>query len=124
MRVSYSWSNQPSGMKSKVPSDEYYHSGDNVMIDTTYNNKSGYKSESWSVSEATVPSNQKWTFVCYGNGKFVAFGHDTVIGLITPSTTYYQFSGWNKSDFNITTDTSITASWNTVSSGDGLNFID
>ena len=38
--------------------------------------------------------------------------------------TYYQFSGWNKSDFNITADTSITASWNTVSSGDGLNFID
>ena len=27
-------------------------------------------------------------------------------------------------DFNITADTSITASWNTVSSGDGLNFID
>ena len=43
MRVSYSWSNQPSGMKSKVPSDEYYHYGDNVTIDTTYNNKSAYK---------------------------------------------------------------------------------
>ena len=32
-------------MKSKVPSDEYYHYGDNVIIDTTYNNKSGYKEE-------------------------------------------------------------------------------
>ena len=43
MKVSYSWSNQPSGMKSKLPSDEYYHYGDNVIIDTTYNDKSGYK---------------------------------------------------------------------------------
>ena len=43
LKVSYSWSNQPSGMKSKVPGDEYYHYGDNVMVDTTYNNKSGYK---------------------------------------------------------------------------------
>ena len=52
LKVSYSWSNQPSGMKSKVPSDEYYHYGDNVMVDTTYNNKSGYKEESFGQSSA------------------------------------------------------------------------
>ena len=72
LRVSYSWSNQPSGMKSKVPSDEYYHSGDNVTIDTTYNNKSGYKEEKINVNEGTMPSSQNWKSVCYGNGKFVA----------------------------------------------------
>ena len=94
LRVSYSWSNQPSGMKSKVPSDEYYHYGDNVMIDTTYNNKSGYKSESWSVSEATVPSNQYWRSVCYGNGKFVAVGSN-------PNMSAYSSDGINWTQGNI-----------------------
>ena len=52
-------------------------------------------------------------------------GNDSnVFAYFIHSYIYYQFSGWNKSDFNITADTSITASWNTVSSGDGLNFID
>ena len=83
-----------------------------------------YSTDGINWTQGTMPAEDYWGPVCYGNGKFVAFGHDIVIGLITPSTTYYQFSGWNKSDFNITTDTSITASWNTVSSGDGLNFID
>ena len=54
LKVSYSWSNQPSGMKSKVPSDEYYHYGDNVMVDTTYNNKSGYKGLNTSGSISNV----------------------------------------------------------------------
>ena len=73
LRVSYSWSNQPSGMKSKLPSDEYYHSGDNVTIDnTTYNNKSGYKEENNNWTEGTMPSSQEWESVCYGNGKYVA----------------------------------------------------
>ena len=72
LRVSYSWSNQPSGMKSKLPSDEYYHSGDNVMIDTTYNNKTGYKEENNNWTQGTMPSSQEWESVCYGNGKFVA----------------------------------------------------
>ena len=54
LRVSYSWSNQPSGMTSKLPSDEYYHYGDNVIIDTTYNNKSGYKGLNTSGSISNV----------------------------------------------------------------------
>ena len=53
--------------------------------------------------------------VCYGNGKFVAIdggtNSSTFIYLTSPST-YYQFSGLNKSGtFNITSDTSITGSW-------------
>ena len=72
-----------------------------------------------------MPSSQDWYSVCYGNGKFVVIvNNSNVFAYLTFSTSYYQFSGWNKSDFNITADTSITASWNTVSSGDGLNFID
>ena len=73
LKVSYSWSNQPSGMKSKVPSDEYYHYGDNVMVDTTYNNKSGYKEEKWE-SSSTISIANKPNSSCYGNGKFVAIG--------------------------------------------------
>ena len=76
LKVSYSWSNQPSGMKSKVPSDEYYHYGDNVIIDTTYNDKSGYKEENnW--TQGTMPSKQSWNSVCYGNGKFVAVAYNS-----------------------------------------------
>ena len=73
LRVSYSWSNQPRGMKSKVPSDEYYHYGDNVMVDTTYNNKSGYKEEKWE-SSSTISITNNPNSICYGNGKFVAIG--------------------------------------------------
>ena len=73
MKVSYSWSNQPSGMKSKVPSDEYYHYGDNVMVDTTYNNKSGYKEEKWQSNTYSnfSPSDNIVKDVLYFNDKFI-----------------------------------------------------
>ena len=71
LKVSYSWSNQPSGMKSKVPSDEYYHSGDNVMIDTTYNNKSGYKEE-MKITENSIDNLNYVAWVTYGNSIYIA----------------------------------------------------
>ena len=73
LKVSYSWSNQPSGMKSKVPSDEYYHYGDNVMVDTTYNNKSGYKEEKWQSNTYSnfSPSDNIVKDVLYFNDKFI-----------------------------------------------------
>ena len=76
MKVSYSWSNQPSGMKSKVPSDEYYHYGDNVIIDTTYNDKSGYKGYGDLESEWTpihqLSLTSGWNEIAYGNGIWIA----------------------------------------------------
>ena len=157
MRVSYSWSNQPSGMKSKVPSDEYYHYGDNVTIDTTYNNKSGYKglNTSGSISnvliktgiesllsfsafsyqnniyflsceynattddktvnklyyshngttwiQATLPMYCRYfTNVCYGNGAYVMAGSDEEL-----NRTYLFFSS-NGSSWAISTSTSST----------------
>ena len=87
LKVSYSWSNQPSGMKSKVPSDEYYHYGDNVMVDTTYNNKSGYKEEKWK-SSSTISITNKPNSICYGNGKFVA------IGMYTSNTGNYDHNAY------------------------------
>ena len=71
LKVSYSWSNQPSGMKSKVPSDEYYHYGDNVMVDTTYNNKSGYKEE-MKITENSIDNLNYVAWVTYGNGIYIA----------------------------------------------------
>ncbi len=86
MKVSYSWSNQPSGMKSKVPSDEYYHYGDNVMVDTTYNNKSGYKEEKIDINEGTMPSSQQWYDIAYGNGKYVAIAGNSSSNVFAYST--------------------------------------
>ena len=86
LKVSYSWSNQPSGMKSKVPSDEYYHYGDNVMVDTTYNNKSGYKEEKIDINEGTMPSSQQWYDIAYGNGKYVAIAGNSSSNVFAYST--------------------------------------
>ena len=108
LKVSYSWSNAPSGMKSTVPSDEYYHSGDNVTIDTTYNNKSGYKEEKWSVSEATMPTSSNWSNLCYGNGKYVANGYDT-------ETAAYSTDGVNW----IQADMPSSGYWESVCYGNG-----
>ena len=53
--------------------------------------------------------------ICYGNDKFVAIrngSNSSTFIYLTPPSTYYQFSGWNKSGtFNITSDTSITGRW-------------
>ena len=40
---------------------------------------------------------------------------------INLNTAYYRLSGWNKSDFNITADTSVGGSWSQVSAGGGTN---
>ena len=113
MRVSYSWSNQPSGMTSKLPSDEYYHYGDNVIIDTTYNNKSGYKEESvgewdkaWKSGDMGTQNNL--TSICYGNGKFVA------VGSSGKDSGLYSTDGitWNTSN-------TPTGSFNTICYGNG-----
>ena len=72
-----------------------------------------YSTDGITWTEGTMPSTHIWMSVCYGNGKFVVVsrGTDEFAYLTSPST-YYQFSGWNKSGtFNITSDTSITGRW-------------
>ena len=84
-------------------------------------NKFNYSSDGITWIESTMPSSQNWIPLCYGNNKFVVIGYYTSISLsLSFSTLYYQFSGWNKSDFNITADTSVGGSWSQVSSGGGL----
>ena len=129
LRVSYSWSNQPSGMKSKVPSDEYYHSGDNVTIDTTYNNKSGYKEEKINATEGIMPSTQYWTSICYGNDKFVTivvnsnvFAYSTD-GINWTQETLPTIKNWTSVCYGSGKFVAVSRSTNTfVYSTDGINW--
>ena len=84
LKVSYSWSNAPSGMKSTVPIDSNkYKPGDLVSVDNTMTATTAYKDES--------------------------------------AKKYYKFSGWNKSgEFNITSNTSISGSWDNGTSAPNM----
>ena len=84
LKVSYSWSNAPSGMKSTVPIDSNkYKPGDLVSVDNTMTATTAYKDES--------------------------------------AKKYYKFSGWNKSgSFNITSNTSISGSWDNGTSAPSM----
>ena len=109
-----------------LPSSNYwgyicYGNGKFVVITTSVpRNNVAYSVDGINWTEGTMPSTQYWMSVCYGNGKFVATINDSNVFAYL-STAYYQFSGWNKSDFNITADTSIGGSWSQVSAGGGTN---
>lgn len=60
--------------------------------------------ENWNFSFNYNPYN-----VFFVRDKFVEVGSS--VDYTSIRNLYYQFSGWNKSDFNITTDTTITGSW-------------
>ena len=103
-----------------MPSSQYwtsvcYGSGKFVAVPgmAVSSNIFAYSTDGINWTEGTMPSTDIWTSVYYGNGKFVAVSRGTdVFAYLTPPSTYYQFSGWNKSGtFNITSDTSITGRW-------------
>ena len=89
--------------------------GNGKFVAVADSSKFAYSTDGITWTEGIMPS-PFWDLVCYGNNKFVAIkmmtpGTDKFAYLTLPST-YYQFSGWNKSGtFNITSDTSITGRW-------------
>ena len=103
-----------------MPSSQYwtsvcYGSGKFVAVPgmAVSSNIFAYSTDGINWTEGTMPSTHIWTSVCYGNGKFVAVSRGSdAFAYFTLPTSYYQFSGWNKSGtFNITSDTSITGRW-------------
>ena len=76
-------------------------------------NKFIYSTDGITWTQGALPSSQFWISVCYGNDKFIAVVNDSnVFAYSSNSKFYYQFSGWNKSDFNITENTTISSTWN------------
>ena len=69
-----------------------------------------YSSDGITWTQGTMPSSQKWYFICYGNDKFIAVSNGSRFAYL-PISTYYNFSGWDKSDFNITENTTISGTW-------------
>ena len=98
-----------------MPSSQYWESvcyGNGKFVATTnFSNKFAYSSDGITWTEGTLPSSQNWHSVCYGNNKFVAIAQSINIFAYLPISTYYNFSGWDKSDFNITEDTTISGIW-------------
>ena len=66
-----------------------------------------------------------YPFICNDNNLwFSSYQYNAVFNFGPTMISLYQFSGWNKSDFNITSDTAIGGSWSTVSSSSGLTLVD
>ena len=68
--VQYSWSGSiPSGVT--LPNPTSYASGATVTVDTKYTSSSIVQ-ELGEWTKGTMPSEQRWSYVCYGNSKYVA----------------------------------------------------
>ena len=97
-----------------MPSKLYWYSvcyGNDKFVATGYPNILAYSTDGINWTQGTMPSSQNWQFVCYGNGKFVAIANNSNVFAYLPISTYYSFSGWDKSDFNITENTTISGTW-------------
>ena len=99
-----------------MPSSQYWKSvcyGNGKFVTITNSNIFAYSTDGITWTQGTMPSSQNWGLACYGNGKFITITNNSkTFAYTVDSQFYYQFSGWNKSDFNISSNTSISGTWN------------
>ncbi len=100
-----------------MPSSQYWssvcYSNNKFVAVAMYSNIFAYSSDGITWTQGTMPSSRAWKSVCYGNNKFVVIANNSNIFAYTSNSQfYYQFSDWDKSDFNITENTTISGTWN------------